>query len=294
MSAVETCIPPGWNALFPVLNHLKNHIEGDQPQGPWISGYAKDRAELFHLLPFPVRDILLIEYLRSMLPIWEVLQPAGHRKIWRVMQNCLSYALYRSRSNRDNMVEAMEALTTDVEADVAAGIGGPTAACLIRIERAADALCQDGDQLVTDGDDAKPLSWRRSSYQQKMSITIDCALAVEQYGVIQAPSLERRELYSPYIAQWRWMEQAYSNAVPRPSLWRNHWCSSTAVALAKGIFNEVAFDRMPILADALQDADCDNDEILDHLRNPTGTFTRADSCLWHVMGLDAKLSPSRS
>ncbi|MCE9562761.1 MAG: hypothetical protein K8U57_12005 [Planctomycetes bacterium] len=43
------------------------------------------------------------------------------------------------------------------------------------------------------------------------------------------------------------------------------WRSSTAVALARGIDAEGAFDRLPILADALQDAGCEDEELLAHL-----------------------------
>jgi hypothetical protein len=46
------------------------------------------------------------------------------------------------------------------------------------------------------------------------------------------------------------------------------WLTSTVIALAKGIEDERAFDRLPILADALQDAGCDNADILDHCRGP--------------------------
>src|SRR5262249_29996688 len=48
---------------------------------------------------------------------------------------------------------------------------------------------------------------------------------------------------------------------PRPPRYRT-WLTSTVVALARGIYEERAFDRMPILADALQDAGCDNEDIL--------------------------------
>jgi hypothetical protein len=44
------------------------------------------------------------------------------------------------------------------------------------------------------------------------------------------------------------------------------WLTSDVLALARGIYEERAFDRMPILADALQDAGCDNDTVLSHCR----------------------------
>jgi hypothetical protein len=42
------------------------------------------------------------------------------------------------------------------------------------------------------------------------------------------------------------------------------WLTSTVVALAGGIYDERAFDRLPILADALQDAGCEHPDILAH------------------------------
>ena len=54
----------------------------------------------------------------------------------------------------------------------------------------------------------------------------------------------------------------------RPITINPTWLTSTVVSLATGIYDEKAFDRMPILADALQDADCDNEDILNHLRGP--------------------------
>jgi hypothetical protein len=54
----------------------------------------------------------------------------------------------------------------------------------------------------------------------------------------------------------------------RPVPMNPSWLTSTVVALAIGIYQEKAFDRMPILADALQDAGCDNEDILNHCRQP--------------------------
>jgi hypothetical protein len=46
------------------------------------------------------------------------------------------------------------------------------------------------------------------------------------------------------------------------------WLTPDIVALTGGIYADRAFDRLPILADALQDAGCDNDDLLSHLRGP--------------------------
>jgi hypothetical protein len=54
----------------------------------------------------------------------------------------------------------------------------------------------------------------------------------------------------------------------RPAAVDPSWCTSTVVALARGIYEERAFDRLPILADALQDAGCDSADVLDHCRGP--------------------------
>jgi hypothetical protein len=54
----------------------------------------------------------------------------------------------------------------------------------------------------------------------------------------------------------------------RPATLDPAWRTSTAVAIAKGMYESRDFGAMPILADALQDAGCDSDDILDHCRGP--------------------------
>jgi hypothetical protein len=46
------------------------------------------------------------------------------------------------------------------------------------------------------------------------------------------------------------------------------WNDATVRRIAKGIYEERAFDRLPILADALLDAGCDDEDILAHCRGP--------------------------
>jgi hypothetical protein len=46
------------------------------------------------------------------------------------------------------------------------------------------------------------------------------------------------------------------------------WRTSTAVALAGQMYESRDFGAIPILADALQDAECDHEEVLNHCRGP--------------------------
>ena len=46
------------------------------------------------------------------------------------------------------------------------------------------------------------------------------------------------------------------------------WNDATVVKLAQGIYDDRAFERLPVLADALEDAGCDNADILAHCRGP--------------------------
>ncbi len=60
----------------------------------------------------------------------------------------------------------------------------------------------------------------------------------------------------------------------RPVVFDPAWCTSTAVAIAKGMYDSRDFSAMPILADALQDAGCENDDILNHCRDPQQVHVR--------------------
>lgn len=56
------------------------------------------------------------------------------------------------------------------------------------------------------------------------------------------------------------------------------WRTSDVVSMARGIRTPSDFDRMPVLADALQDAGCENADLLDHCR---GGGPHAPGC-WAV------------
>ena len=52
----------------------------------------------------------------------------------------------------------------------------------------------------------------------------------------------------------------------RPVTFDARWRTSDVVGLARAIYDEQAFERMPILADALMDAGCEDEQIIGHCR----------------------------
>jgi hypothetical protein len=67
----------------------------------------------------------------------------------------------------------------------------------------------------------------------------------------------------------------------RPVLFAQRWRTEPVAALAEGIYRERAFDRLPILADALEEAGCDDERVLAHCRC-SGPHARG---CWVVDGL---------
>src|SRR5262245_45083320 len=60
----------------------------------------------------------------------------------------------------------------------------------------------------------------------------------------------------------------------RPVAFPAAWRSDTALSLAKQMYESRDFGAMPILADALQDADCDNKDVLNHCRDANTMHAR--------------------
>jgi hypothetical protein len=60
----------------------------------------------------------------------------------------------------------------------------------------------------------------------------------------------------------------------RPIPFSPSWHTATTVAVAKQMYEVRDFCAMPILADAIQDAGCDSDEVLNHCRDPKQVHVR--------------------
>ncbi|MBM3981711.1 MAG: hypothetical protein FJ304_15840 [Planctomycetes bacterium] len=74
--------------------------------------------------------------------------------------------------------------------------------------------------------------------------------------------------------------RCYLNEVAFKPAWR----TTDVMLLARGIYDAKAFDRMPILADALQDAGCDSDDILNHCRDAAQVHVRGCWVVDAVLG----------
>ncbi len=55
----------------------------------------------------------------------------------------------------------------------------------------------------------------------------------------------------------------------RPISFLPEWRTEAVVALARGIYEERLYERMPVLGDALEEAGCTAPDVLEHCRGPT-------------------------
>jgi hypothetical protein len=60
----------------------------------------------------------------------------------------------------------------------------------------------------------------------------------------------------------------------RPVAFNPAWRTDTALTLARQMYDSRDFGAMPIMADALQDAGCDSEDILSHCRDVNATHVR--------------------
>jgi hypothetical protein len=106
---------------------------------------------------------------------------------------------------------------------------------------------------------AAPDIWMATSTQAKyLEPSLQCGLLREIFG---------HSVYRPITVHPLW--RALSNSSVR--------------AIAQGIYDDRAFDRMPILGDVLEDAGCTDTEILGHCRQP-GAHVRGCWLLDFLLG----------
>lgn len=79
-----------------------------------------------------------------------------------------------------------------------------------------------------------------------------------------------------------WESTAYDRDTRIP--FETDWRTSDVLSLAKGIGVSQDFSGMPVLADALQEAGCDSEDLLNHLRDTSAVHVRGCWALDLVLG----------
>ncbi|QEL20874.1 hypothetical protein [Limnoglobus roseus] len=102
-------------------------------------------------------------------------------------------------------------------------------------------------------------------------------------GSVSAGITAKGRFHAERVEQVRLIHDVIGNPF-RPVAFDPAWLTTTAVGLAESIYADRAFDRLPILADALQDAGCEDGAILGHCR---GDRVHARGC-WVVDGVLGK------
>jgi hypothetical protein len=105
---------------------------------------------------------------------------------------------------------------------------------------------------------------------------ICASLLAEQHGDLNHPK-GQGDYYAAEAgerkAQCRLLRELFGNPF-RPGTFSPEWRTDTALSLARQMYESREFSTMPILADALQDAGCDSDDVLNHCRGTNATHVR--------------------
>jgi hypothetical protein len=163
-------------------------------------------------------------------------------------------------------------------------------------ERFADGDCKlkELHRAHLNADAARKLVLRTSTYSAPQYQTADAAVSaarkdtdlaynVERVciaGVDAMPSEESRVAIR--LLQAGIIRDIFGYPF-RPVPFSPEWRTDTAIAVAHQMYESREFGAMPILADALQDAGCDNTDILEHCRS-AGPHVRGCWVVDRVLG----------
>ncbi|OWK42130.1 hypothetical protein FRUB_04208 [Fimbriiglobus ruber] len=128
--------------------------------------------------------------------------------------------------------------------------------------RAAREAAGDPDQFYVGDIDHHPgmAAYRILTLTPKSSFVINAVAVASHAARASDTKVEEK-------AQINLIRDIFGNPF-RPVIFDPTWLTSTAIALATQMYESQDFSLMPILADALQDANCCDDQVLGHCREP--------------------------
>ncbi len=130
-------------------------------------------------------------------------------------------------------------------------------------EAFADGMATEGDRKKA-WEKAHTIGWRTGAvgvHWAAINAVGDQPFAI--FFPCYVLALNDNESVGGLIAHW--LLDIFGNPF-RPVALDPSWRTEAVVALAEGIYADRAFDRMPVLADALEDAGCSHHDILSHCR----------------------------
>jgi hypothetical protein len=139
-----------------------------------------------------------------------------------------------------------------------------------------DRLRQFVEQIerYADGESGRPLVRAYKLYDVTRLPSVRSALPPGLLPVLKSAQASNEDPLSASFPLWsdprlqvELLRDIFGNPF-RPVAFSPEWRTDTAVSLVRQMYDSREFGAMPILADALQDAGCDNDDILNHCRGP--------------------------
>lgn len=98
-----------------------------------------------------------------------------------------------------------------------------------------------------------------------LKLSLLCVFSEQGLSTIPGPPAYRDGLRLTSQYQPPLLHEIFGNPF-RPVTFNPAWRTDTAIALARTMYESREFSAMPILGDALQDAGCDNEDVLNHCR----------------------------
>ena len=239
-----------------------------------FENYSERRVELA-TLPAAVRRLLAMEWARKavedakrVLPIFEQRFPKDNRprkaieSAEKVVDGHAANAAYAAAYAANAANAAADAAYAAADANAANAAANAAYAAADFADSAADAAAADAANAAN-----------------AAAYAANAAYAAAYAANAANAAADARN-------RWRWLHATFRHAKGPSFVFDSAWRTTTAVALARGIVAERAFDRMPILADALQDAGCNDVDLMQHLQQDSDEFTAADWVLCQLLGVE--------
>jgi hypothetical protein len=110
--------------------------------------------------------------------------------------------------------------------------------------------------------------WAVATYRDTSALLTEWGFSADpNLGAANAADFASFALKGQRPVQSHTLREIFGNPF-RPVALDPAWQTATVVALTQAIYDEPAFDRLPILADALEDAGCTDADMLNHCRQP--------------------------